>query len=114
MLYTFKRADQAISVNISKILDERHIDNKIHGKHPPVHGVEGPSHPLLPFVSNHDSEQTRVHQYHRHHEAGVGQGQDPEVQLQLQVVPPRPARCLACLLLMPHGVACQAEAAWGG
>ena len=105
-----KEGNEAIFVNVSKVLDEQHVDHKVDGEHPPVEGVERPPHPLLPPPSNHDSEQARVHEYHGDHEGGVGQGQDPEVHLQLQVASPRPARCLPCLLLMPGGVARQTEA----
>ena len=103
---TLKRADQAISVNVPEVLNEQHVDGKVHSEHPPVEGVERPAHPLLPIPSDHDSEQARVHEYHGHHEARVGQGQHPEVQLQPQVAAPRLAR----LLLVQGGVARQAEA----
>ena len=104
-----KRLNQAISVNVPEVLNEQHVDGKVHCEHPPVERVERPAHPLLPPPSHHDSEQARVHEYHGRHEARVGQGQHPEVQLQPQVAAPRLAR----LLLVQGGVARQAEAVAG-
>ena len=43
-----KRADEAISVDVSKVLDEQHVDRKVDGEHPPVERVERPARPLLP------------------------------------------------------------------